>query len=146
MTDDLIIQFGVDSQQIRIILHNRPYPESPYARDRDAITATVEVKSGGFQGRIPTMVWSHELEHLSLLLMNLSQQVGHSEQARFDLREGILSLVFEFIRVGHVDVQVTASDMDPDPTVLTFLMQADRTFLSIWSSEITRTLAQFQKE
>ncbi len=146
MTEECVVQLGTDNRQIRIILHYRPYAKATDAWDRDAITATVEVNTGEFHGRIQTLIWSHELEYLRRLLMDLYQHVGHPAEARFELREATLSLVFELTKTGHLNVRVKACDMELDPTVLTYLIYADQTFLPIWSSEITRALEQFPKE
>lgn len=147
MKDELVVQLGVDNQQLRIKLHNRPYPNSSYAWDRDAITATIEVNTVVFQGRIQTLIWSHELEELRDLLMNLSQQVGHEEQVQFNLREHVLDLVFELTRLGHIEVRVKVSDMDPAyPTIMTFFINADQTYLPKWVSEISKALEYYPRK
>lgn len=147
MKDELVVQLGVDNQQLCIILHNRPYPNSSYAWDRDAITATIEVNTVVFQGRVPTLIWSHELEELRELLMNLSQQVGHEEQVQFELREQVLNLVFELTKPGHIEVRVKVSDMDPAyPTIMTFFINADQTYLPKWIGEIRKALEYYPRE
>ena len=64
-----------------------------------------------FQGKVQTHIWSHELEELSNLLMNLSHRAGNEENVQFELREHTLRLVFELTRLGHIEVQVEVSDM-----------------------------------
>jgi hypothetical protein len=147
MKEELAIQFGEEKGQLYLILHNRPYPTSSYAWDRDVITCTIEVDTVVFQGKVQTLVWSHELEELSKLLTNLSQRVGHEEQAQFELREHTLKLGFELTKLGHIVVQVQVSDMDEEyPAILTYFITADQTYLSKWLNDIRKTLEMFPKQ
>jgi hypothetical protein len=145
--EDLVIQLGEDKQQVGIILHNRPYSTSSNAWDRDTITATIVVNTVEFQGKVPTLIWSYELEELCRLLLALSQRVGHEEHVQFELREQTLNLVFELTRLGHIEVRVQVSDMDAEyPTILTFFILADQTYLAKWVSNIRKILEYFPRD
>lgn len=147
MKEEPVVQLGADKQQVRIILHNRPYPTSSYAWDRDAIAATIQVNTVVCQGQVPTLIWSHELEELYTLLTRLSQQVKHEEQVQFALREQTLNLMFVLTRLGHVDIQVKVSDRDAEyPTTMTFFIHADQTYLPKWVGDVGKALEYFPRE
>ena len=121
--EELVVQLGEDKQQVRIILHNRPYSTSSYAWDRDTITATIEVNTVEFQG------------------------VGHEEHVQFELREHSLNMGFELDKLGHIRVRVQVSDMDAEyPTILAFFIHADRTYLPKWVGDIRKILEYFPRE
>ncbi len=147
MEDEAVIQIGDDQQWLGIILHNRPYPTSSHVWDRSAITAIIEVNTVEFQGKVLSLLWKHELEELSKILVNLSQRVGHEEHVQFELREHTLDMVFNLDRLGHLKVRVQVSDVDADfPTTLTFLIDADQTYLPKWMRDIRKILEYFPRE
>jgi len=145
MNEAPIIRLAANGQYVHIALHSRPYPTSSDPWDRDAITATVSVRAGVFYGEVTTMVWSHELLFLGRLLLQLYEQTGHSTHEEFCLMHGAVSLAFELSEIGHVRVQVQAHKMGVD-AFLTFSIDADQTYLPIWSSEIMQALEQFPSE
>lgn len=147
MSDEALMRFAAEGQQFTISLQTRPYRRSSEKWDRDAIAATVAVRSRHFQGRLATTIWVDELWHLHRTLSDLHQQVGRPARAEWTLIEDALSLTFALSELGHLTVHIALHDVDAaGDAILTFSLTADQTYLPLWSDQIAQTLARFLQE
>ena len=65
---------------------------------------------------------------------------------QFELREHILNMVFELDKSGHINVQVQVSNMDAEyPTILTFFVDLDQTYLTKWAEDVRKLLEYFPR-
>jgi hypothetical protein len=54
--------------------------------------------------------------------------------------------VFELTKFGHIKVRGKVSDMDPEyPTIMTFFINADQTYLPKWVGEIRKALEYYPR-
>lgn len=136
------IRLGAADDQVRIVLHHQPYPTAAEPWDRNAISATVQVQAGAFHGALATMVWSHELLALGHMLLHLYERVGTPSQEEFGLLDGALHLTFDLSWLGHLQVHVEAHEPGDDAR-LSFVMEADQTYLPIWHHGIMQALQHF---
>jgi hypothetical protein len=138
------IRFAAGEQwQVRLSFESRAFPTANLAWDRDAIITNLDVRAGAFQCQFITLIFSHELLFLQHLLTELDQQVGHEVQRQFESREGVLSLIFELTKLGHIKIKIKISDMELPPAMLSFTIQSDQTSLAQWIHEVTEVLKQF---
>ncbi len=134
-----MIRFAAGGEHIAINLNGRPNPDSIDAWDRDAINATVTIRSRHFNGGLATTIWSDELWHLRRILEKLYRHVGRPDRAEWGLLEGAVTLTFELSQLGHVQVYVELRDVE---MLLKFSIDADQTYLPLWIDQVTKALEQ----
>lgn len=142
MNEEQVLTFQAGGCYLHIELHERPFSGSDSEWDRAAIRTTISAHFGPFKADLETLVWNQDMAHLLMVLKELDQNVGREAQltTTFGGYEQLLEIAFGLDKLGGLAIWVTIIDDPMTKAKLTFVIEADQSYLAGWIEMVKRIL------
>ncbi|MCS7168079.1 MAG: hypothetical protein RMI91_11915 [Gemmatales bacterium] len=126
---------------LNIALISRPHPEASDYWDSNWISASVEVKAGGFRGSASGHLRAEELAEFHRQLAQLQESLWGT--AEFTTMEGWLSIRVEGDGLGHMTCRVVVRDEPSVGNTLDCTLRTDQTFTRSTVAELAAAVQVF---